>query len=187
MDLSDSQVEQLTTEIRDYQITHGSLLKLVRFEEETTVPARPVSVSLYPTAFPGQLFEDALALQQSFNELYIRASNDPSWLEGVLQNLLKFDDLVHGLWHVFKRVPRNTQNIVCGIFRSDYMVHNDTSSLKQVEMNTFSVAGGCHAERVASMHRHVQHVLGTEVFSRPDEAFLSVHADYSTIAQAYSP
>lgn len=167
MDFSESQIDQLATEIRDYQITHGSLLKLVRFEEPTTVPCRPVSVSLYPTSFPRSLFDEALALQQHFNELYIRASNDHDWLESVLSPVLRDDDFVQSLWRIFKEVQRGAQaqDIVCGIFRSDYMIHTNPVGLKQVEMNSFSAAGACHADRVARMHRHVQNVLGAKVQS----------------------
>ncbi|KAF2173138.1 hypothetical protein M409DRAFT_17085 [Zasmidium cellare ATCC 36951] len=163
-DLKDDQVDRLVSEIHDYQITHGSLLKLVRLQEHgnPSVPCRPVSVSLLPTAFPGRLFDDALALQQSFNELYVRASNDHQWLESVLRPLLQYDEFVRVLWKIVQdtRKRGQAQPIVCGIFRSDYMVQKDSMSLKQVEMNTFSVAGACHAERAAKMHRHVQNALG---------------------------
>lgn len=133
-----------------------------------SVPCRPVSVSLLPIAFPGRLFDDALALQRSFNELYVRASNDHQWLESVLRPLLQYDRLVRALWTSVQDTAKRgqTQPIVCGIFRSDYMVQKDSMSFKQVVMNTFSVAGACRAERAAKMHRHVQHALGIKVCSQ---------------------
>ena len=53
------------------------------------------------------------------------------------------------------------QGLALGIFRSDYMSHvpsnqDDRPSelqLKQVEFNTYSVAGGVHSARISKMHR----------------------------------
>ena len=44
-DLPEEQMQSLVDEIKDYQITHGSLIKLVRHEEPHTVPAIPIGVS----------------------------------------------------------------------------------------------------------------------------------------------
>lgn len=33
-------LEYLVSEVKDYQLTHGSLLKLAAYEEDHTVPAR---------------------------------------------------------------------------------------------------------------------------------------------------
>lgn len=66
------------------------------------------------------------------------------------------------------------QKLTLGLFRSDYMVHVDKKrieensrsqrgahqdspdlSLKQVEFNTYSVAGGAHSNKTAELHQYV--------------------------------
>ena len=39
MTLTDDEIELLASEVKDYQLTHGSLLKLVGYETDSTVPA----------------------------------------------------------------------------------------------------------------------------------------------------
>lgn len=162
MDLSEDEVELLVSEVKDYQITHGSLLKLVKFEEASTVPARPVGASLTATPFPRKQFDEAFSLQTIFNELYIKAASDPEWLYSALGPLLQSDAFFASLWDVYTQVEKAgiVQPVTCGIFRSDYMSHvePDYQGIKQVEMNTFSIAGPAHAERVVKMHGHLRRI-----------------------------
>ena len=155
-------LDHLLSQIKDYQITHGFLLKGVRLEQRTTVPCRPVNVSILPTPFPRDLFEDAMDLQDLYTDLYIRASSDPEWLYAVLDPLLKPGSVVKALWDIWIQVQQTgvVQDVVCGIFRSDYMLHhtsrNGPVALKQVEMNTLCIAGACHAERASDLHSHLK-------------------------------
>ncbi|KAK5133146.1 hypothetical protein LTR08_008170 [Meristemomyces frigidus] len=160
--VSEEQSMQLVTAIKDYQLTHGNLIKWVQSEGVTRVPSVGVGVSALPTPFPRSLFDEAWQLQASMNELYVRIASDEDWLYGVLKPLFDHDDFLAALWdvHVTVKTAGVAQDIVCGIFRSDYMLHQPSTresvSLKQVEVNTLCVAGACHAERVAGMHRHLQ-------------------------------
>lgn len=161
---TEAQLFHLTNEIKDYQLLHGSLLKLVEYETESSAPARGVGVSILPTPFPRRCFEEALELQDIFNELYVRVAADPDWLYSILGKLMEHDALISALWNVYLKVKEAgaVQKTVCGVFRSDYMLHqpdkNDEVSLKQVEINTFSCAGVCHAQRIANMHKHLARV-----------------------------
>jgi len=55
------------------------------------------------------------------------------------------------------------QDVPLGLFRSDYMVHASLDlvssrpmlALKQVEFNTYSIAGGAHSNNAAEMHKSV--------------------------------
>ena len=161
---TEAQLYHLTNEIKDYQIVHGSLLKIVEYETDSSVPARAVGVSVLPTPFPKHCYEEALELQRIINELYVRVAADPDWLYSVLGQLMEHDALVSALWQVYLKVKEagSVQNAVCGVFRSDYMLHQpsgqEEASLKQVEVNTFSCAGVSHAQRIAKMHRHLARV-----------------------------
>ncbi|GAB7338059.1 hypothetical protein MBLNU457_4427t1 [Dothideomycetes sp. NU457] len=159
-------LRHLLDEVKDYQITHGSLLKAVYQETENSVPSIPVGVAIFPTPFPRECFEEACAIQLAYNRLYVAIAEDEEWLASVLRDLIKQDRLVSALWSIHQQVKRNysTQRLSLGVFRSDYMLHSAPSalenkdgnpSIKQVEMNTFSAAGGVQGNIVANMHRYL--------------------------------
>ncbi|KZP20071.1 glutathione synthase [Athelia psychrophila] len=160
---TEDQYTILIDEIKDWQLTHGSLIKLVRTEEEHTVLARPIGVSLFPTSFPKARFDEAMKLQPIYNELYAAISSDDKWIYDVLRDLIETEDsLAAILWSIHLKVKENSahiQPLSLGIFRSDYMLHSSSTSsppsLKQVEFNTISCAGFAHASIVSALHRHL--------------------------------
>lgn len=159
-------LDDLVSTIKDYQITHGSLIKLVWQEQKSTVPAQPVGAAIFPTQFPRHCFEEACDIQKLLNKLYVAVSEDDEWLERVLSDLIQNDGLIKILWSIHKTVKQEglSQDLTMGIFRSDYMLHQPdignsdftTSCIKQVECNHYFVAGGIHGNIVADMHRHLQ-------------------------------
>lgn len=167
--LSPQHAESLLAQIKDWQLNHGSLLKLVQSETEHSVLARPVGVSVFPTLFPRRSFQHALDLQTTYNELYCAVAEDEEWLWDVTKDLVPVDPLAAALWHVHHEVKKvgSVQPLSAGIFRSDYLLHvknqeddddfNPLSNvtLKQVEFNSFSCAGGSHANKVVDMHRYL--------------------------------
>ncbi|EMC94587.1 hypothetical protein BAUCODRAFT_552460 [Baudoinia panamericana UAMH 10762] len=164
-----SYLARLVQDVRDYQLTHGHVLKMVRFQNSYHVPSTGINVSLAPTPFPRRLYDEAVALQHCMNELYIKAAADEAWLYSVLRPEIEGDKdgLLASLWDVHMKCKEagSVQDVKCGLFRSDYMLHGNVdgnSRLKQVEMNTFSVAGGCHSERVSDMHGYLRRKRGYE-------------------------
>lgn len=161
--LTDEQYAALVSDIKDWQITHGSLLKLVHTDEENSVQCHPVGTTLFPTLFPKELFDEAHELQRVYNKLYAAVAEDDEWLLEVLKDLIDVDDLASALWDIYQEVKEEgcVQDLTLGIFRSDYMLHaNPTESsqrpqLKQVELNTVACAGGVHTNVVSDMHRHL--------------------------------
>lgn len=166
--LSDEQYAALVADIKDWQITHGSLLKLVHTDEDNTVQCHPVSTTLFPTLFPKELFDEARSLQKAYNKLYAAVAEDHEWLLEVLKDLIDVDDLASTLWDIYQEVKDEgfVQDLTLGIFRSDYMLHLNSNAsserpqLKQVELNTASCAGGVHTNIVSDMHLHL-HRTGT--------------------------
>jgi glutathione synthetase len=164
--LSPSHSLHLLSQIKDWQLTHGSVLKIVQSETENTVLSYPVSVSVFPTLFPRRLFQQALDVQTTYNELYAAVAEDEEWLWEVTKELIPVEPLAAALWGIYWEVKERgcpAQSISAGIFRSDYMLcrgedrENDpfssNTTLKQVEFNTYSCAGGAHANNVVDMHR----------------------------------
>ncbi|EOD52565.1 putative rhamnogalacturonate lyase protein [Neofusicoccum parvum UCRNP2] len=179
----------LVEQIKDYQLTHGSMIKLVRTSEGPTVLSRPIGVSVRPTIFPRERFEEAINLQKAYNQLYAGIAEDPEWLEQALGSLIATDPFTRSLWDIHKEaggpwraetVSLDHQPVTLGIFRSDYMLHLpgespepsgsascfDEARLKQVEFNTFSVAGGAHGTTVARMHQHLHRYNGQDPSTR---------------------
>ena len=81
--LSPQQLSNLIFSIKDYQITHGMLLKYG--PDAHSINAIPIGVSLFPSLFPWSLFEEARELQAVYNKLYARVSEDEEWLFEVLE------------------------------------------------------------------------------------------------------
>lgn len=81
------QLANLVFNIKDWQITHGMLLKYGPDVEN--VNAIPVGVSLLPSSFPERLFEEAQQLQPIYNRLYAAISEDEEWLYDVLEGYVK--------------------------------------------------------------------------------------------------
>ncbi|MDI1484891.1 MAG: hypothetical protein OHK93_000025 [Ramalina farinacea] len=159
--LSEDHLEELSSTVRDWQFTHGSLLKAAPYSGKSY--AYPIGVSLFPSNFPRRLFESALDLQRIFNQLYSAVANDGVWLYHMLRNQIMNDpaSMAAILWNIHTNAISSgiTQPVSLGIYRSDYMLHaptpTDDMSLKQVEFNTYSVAGGSHSNLISQMHSHL--------------------------------
>ncbi|KAJ5118217.1 hypothetical protein N7526_009854 [Penicillium atrosanguineum] len=170
-DLSDEQLYSLVTEIKDWQINHGSLLKVIDTEIEHTVLSHPVGVACFPTLFPRARFSQALDVQEIYNRLYCSVGEDEAWIFNAIRDLIPAEPLADVLWKIHQAAKKSgsVQDISMGIFRSDYMLHlsdEDLDSvpsskalpettLKQVEFNSFSCSGGSHANKVANMHHYL--------------------------------
>jgi glutathione synthase len=87
--LSSGQLSSLIANVRDWQYTHGSLLKAP--PDTGQLSARPIGVSLFPSIFPKARFEEARALQVPYNELYAAVAGDEDWLFEVLK---EYDSLI---------------------------------------------------------------------------------------------
>lgn len=81
--LSREHSSDLVSSVRDWQFQHGSLLKAP--PRTGNVLARPIGVTLFPTLFPKDLFEEARELQRIYNKLYTAIAADETWLGEVLK------------------------------------------------------------------------------------------------------
>ncbi|KAL8793591.1 MAG: hypothetical protein Q9195_003854 [Heterodermia aff. obscurata] len=155
--ISHGQLSNLIFNIKDWQITHGMQLKYGPDVE--SISSTPIGVSVFPTPFPRLLFEQAQELQPIYNRLYAAISEDEGWLYRVLKGLIDHGHFAAVLWGIHQQVKQEgyVQDITLGLFRSDYMVYvtpqpDSRMELRQIELNTFSVAGGAHSNKAAQMH-----------------------------------
>lgn len=99
--VDESSIPLLANSILDWQLVNGMMLK---YRDGDTIKAKPVSVSLVPTAFPKHLFEIALSLQKGYNESYARVSSDEVWLSDVLKEIVEVDEFVSALMEIHTKV-----------------------------------------------------------------------------------
>ncbi|KAK3295988.1 uncharacterized protein B0H64DRAFT_160655 [Chaetomium fimeti] len=119
-------------------------------------------VTLFPSPFPKSCFQEAKAIQTKYNELYARISQDEEYLSGLVQEVASGDEFIAELWKIHLRVKEEgyVQNLALGLFRSDYMVHQDGDNLqiKQVEFNTIASSFGGLSAQTSLLHQHLARV-----------------------------
>lgn len=150
-----------TNDARDYALSHGLVYR--------ALPARPgeappldttvhAPVTLLPTPFPRTLFDQAMALQPLYNQLYAALAMDTEFIQSILESsVVHVDEFQAELYRIWRQVLDEglTQPVQLGLFRSDYLMHTDAThglTLKQVEFNTISASFGPLCTRTSDMH-----------------------------------
>ncbi|XP_073415523.1 glutathione synthetase isoform X2 [Dendrobates tinctorius] len=123
--------------------------------------------SLLPSPVPRALFEQAKSVQEDFNLLVDRLSQNPSFLENTLSSTIKVDDFIEQLFKIYRHVLNEglAQTVFLGINRSDYMFdcrEDGTTALKQIEINTIAASFGGLSSRTPAVHQHVLKTLGRQ-------------------------
>ncbi|QIW98435.1 hypothetical protein AMS68_003953 [Peltaster fructicola] len=167
-ELSAVQEEYLLTELKDWSISHGLAVRPApSFVSEDVDPAHVTAVTapvtLFPSLFPRQCYEQAKAACKAYNELYSAIASDVAWLTPIVEELIDVDDFMKGLWEIHLKVAEEgyAQKLQLGLFRSDYMIHMESGSLdasatvKQVEFNTIASSFGGLSSRVGELHHHL--------------------------------
>ncbi|KAK7531312.1 glutathione synthetase large chain [Phyllosticta citribraziliensis] len=166
--LSDEQAQFLLDNLKDWSIANGLAVRpaptfVASSLDPAGVLANTAPVTLFPSLFPKNCYEEGLAIQKSYNELYSAIARDEEWLKEIVEELIGVDEFVAKLWKVHLKVKEEgpVQDITLGLFRSDYMVHldpEDTNAkpkIKQVEFNTIASSFGGLSSRVSGLHKHL--------------------------------
>ena len=130
-------------------------------------------VTLVPSLYPRQVYEEACNLATIFNRLIDRCSRDLNWLVETLQATAAGDDFIMRQIQICKSVNMSTgnlkkQTLQLGLNRSDYMIHappdsvsnvslftnvSDQGSFLQVELNTIASSFGGLSDKTCDLHR----------------------------------
>ncbi|KAF2084664.1 glutathione synthetase-like protein [Saccharata proteae CBS 121410] len=166
--LSEPEVEFLLSNLKDWSIAHGLAVRpapsfVPQSQDPSGVLANAAPVTLFPSLFPRHCFEEGLAIQTAYNELYAAIARDEAWLREIVEELVEVDDFVARLWktHLAVKQKGYVQDLTLGLFRSDYMVHVDPDhadtkpSIKQVEFNTIASSFGGLSARVSTLHKYL--------------------------------
>lgn len=167
-ELTSEEQDFVFTELKDWSIAHGLAVRpapsfVQQVQDPSGVLATTAPVTIFPSLFPRQCFEDGLSIQKAYNELYAAIANDEEWLQTIVEELVDVDDFVAKLWKTHLAVKKEgyVQDLSLGLFRSDYMVHEDPSQsnpapgLKQVEFNTIASSFGGLSSQISAMHKHL--------------------------------
>ncbi len=84
------EIDHLVTVIKDWSIAHGLAVRpprtLVREEVDPhRILATTAPVTLFPSPFPRVCFDQALSIQEAYNELYASISQDEEFLKGIVE------------------------------------------------------------------------------------------------------
>lgn len=106
--LTADQLENLTLYATSYALCHG-LLYLPPAERHPTVPSAAIHapVSLFPSPFPRELFEQGRRIQRTYNVLYSRIAMDEEFLDKIMgaeEGVGKVDDFIGQLWRGWKKL-----------------------------------------------------------------------------------
>lgn len=142
---------------------HGLLVGAGLPEPSVAVVHAPVA--LLPVPYPRETFLRAKAAAQAFNLLMDRISQDEAYLQAILAPAAEHDDFTAKLLEVLQataeeRGARRDREGVLAVLRSDYMLHEPTNSLLQVEVNTIASSFGCLSTLVGHMHAYLTDRLG---------------------------
>lgn len=167
-ELSQQEEQYLLSNLKDWSIAHGLAVRpapsfVQPSQDPSGVLASTAPVTLFPSLFPRSCFEEGLSIQQAYNELYSAIARDETWLKSIVEELVHVDDFVAKLWQTHLEVKKEgyVQDLSLGLFRSDYMVHQDPSQsnpksgLKQVEFNTIASSFGGLSAQVSALHKYL--------------------------------
>uniref|UniRef100_UPI00398E58F1 glutathione synthetase n=1 Tax=Pristiophorus japonicus TaxID=55135 RepID=UPI00398E58F1 len=166
---NNSLIQNLVVAAKDAALLLGVLMR-TKEEPNSTETTGYAPFSLFPSPVPKKLFIEAFEVQQDFNILVDRVSQDSQFLTRVLASTIKVDEFTARLFQIYRKVLEEgiNQPITLGINRSDYMFDkrpDKSTCLKQIEINTIAASYAGLADRVPDVHRHVLNLWG-----KPDEA-----------------
>ncbi|KAK0669473.1 putative glutathione synthetase [Cercophora samala] len=199
------ETERLSQTIKDWSIANGLAVRpppalVGQNQDPEGILAINAPVTLFPSPFPKSCFEEAKAIQTSYNELYARISQDEEFLGRLVQEVAGGDEFIAKLWETHLKVKEEgyVQNLSLGLFRSDYMVHQDGDHLqiKQVEFNTIASSFGGLSAQTSLLHQHLAKteypLLTTPIAPStlnlpPNTSARSLAAGLAAAYQAYGP
>ncbi|KAI1196604.1 hypothetical protein F5X97DRAFT_304622 [Nemania serpens] len=165
-EITASEGARLTEVAKDWALAHGLTVRpppavLAADADPQSILATAVPVTLFPSPFPKVCFEQGIAVQTAYNELYASISQDEEFLAQIVQEIGDSDDFITELWKVHVKVKEEgyVQHKSLGLFRSDYMVHQDATGagpqIKQVEFNTIASSFGGLSSRTSQLHKYL--------------------------------
>ncbi|XP_074068201.1 glutathione synthetase isoform X1 [Macrotis lagotis] len=161
---NEQQLQELAQQAVDKALMEGVLMRTKQDPGSSDIVSY-APFTLFPSAVPRELLEQAYAVQTDFNLLVDTVSQDSAFLEQTLSSTIKIDDFIARLFSIYKQVLKEgvAQTVFLGLNRSDYMFNRSAAGppvLKQIEINTISASFGGLSSKTPAVHRHILNVLG---------------------------
>ncbi|XP_060914352.1 glutathione synthetase [Labrus mixtus] len=162
--LNTALIKELADVAKDEALLQGVLMRIKETPNSSEL-ATYAPFTLFPTPVPKAVFLQALAVQTHYNTLVDKISQDPDFLQESLASTVAVDDFTARLFRIHQQILKEgrSQTIVLGINRSDYMLdqrEDGSSSLKQIEINTFAASFGGLSSHTPDVHRHILKIAG---------------------------
>jgi hypothetical protein len=89
-DLTPEQEAYIVQTVKDWSVHNGLIVRptaaiVAAQNNPNGVITTNAPVTLFPSPFPKSSFDQALSVQQIYNELYAAIADDETWLEGVMK------------------------------------------------------------------------------------------------------
>lgn len=89
-DLRPDEDHFLLTNLKDWSIAHGLAVRpaptfVSSSQDPSGVLATTAPVTLFPSLFPRVCFDEGLAIQTAYNELYSAIARDEKWLQSIVE------------------------------------------------------------------------------------------------------
>ncbi|CAB01655.1 Glutathione synthetase [Caenorhabditis elegans] len=162
--LEDDKLNELTADLHDWAHANGLVMRLSTDKLSSEV-CQTTPLTLLPSPFPKNVFEEAVHIQNLFASLYHFIAYEFDFLIDIHKNVVKTDDFTRNMVEILKKVKAQglKQPVTLAIQRSDYMCHKDQYSaeygLKQIEINNIASSMGAHALRLTEWHIRVLKAL----------------------------
>ncbi|PIK43407.1 putative glutathione synthetase isoform X2 [Apostichopus japonicus] len=161
-----SKLNQTVKDAKDLACLNGFLMRTKENPDSSDVVS-PAPFMLLPSSIPKHLFQTALSIQPSINELYFKVANDYDFLWKTLEGTINVDEFTAKQWEIMKQVQTSgkKKSLQVGMLRSDYMLDTAKSydlSLSQVEVNTIAASFAGLASKIAPTHRLIIRQLSPE-------------------------
>ncbi|XP_071568213.1 glutathione synthetase [Temnothorax nylanderi] len=158
--LSEEELKESVDKAKDWALMHGISMRSRKNFNKDQVQVLPLT--LLPSSFPRKAFLAVKDVQTLLNELIHKVAHDKEFLTSSLRSTIQADPFTAKLFHIYETVHEKgfSQSISLGLLRSDYLLHNEGSKIKQVEINTIATSFAALATVTSEYHKYILGELG---------------------------
>ncbi|XP_070157310.1 glutathione synthetase isoform X2 [Polyergus mexicanus] len=158
--LSEEKLRESIDKAIDWTLMHGISMRSAKNYNKDQVQILPFT--LIPSSFPEKPFFTVKSVQVLLNELIHKIAYDKEFLTNSLKSTIQADPFTAKLFRIYEMVYEEgfSQSISLGLLRSDYLLHNDSCKIKQVEINTVATSFAALATVTSQYHRYILGELG---------------------------
>ncbi|XP_017877007.1 glutathione synthetase-like [Ceratina calcarata] len=158
--LGKHELESIVDKAKDWALMHGiGIRSKVAFNKNQL---QVLPFTLLPSSFPKENFQRAKSIQTLLNKLMHKVAHNHDFLQKSLKSTVNADPFTARLFHIYETVYKEgfAQSLSLGLFRSDYMLHEN--QIKQVEFNTIASSFGGIVTVATQWHKYILPQLGYE-------------------------